>query len=64
MKVRLKLYAPLGYGNIYPVTTGGQVFLLFFALIGIPLCFLFIAYLGALLAQSVEYIFNFPLRDR
>jgi len=54
----------IGYGNIYPVTTGGQVFLLVFALIGIPLCFLFIAYLGALLAQSVEYVFNFPLRDR
>lgn len=62
--VSVSTVTTIGYGNIYPVTTGGQVFLLVFALIGIPLCFLFIAYLGALLAQSVEYVFNFPLRDR
>jgi len=35
---------------------GGQIFLVAFALIGIPLSFLFIAYLGALLASSVEWI--------
>jgi len=46
----------IGYGNIYPMTLGGQIFLVAFALIGIPLSFLFIAYLGALLASSVEWI--------
>lgn len=54
----------IGYGNIFPVTVGGQVFLVFYALFGIPICFVYIAYLGALLAQSVEYAFDFSLHDR
>lgn len=62
--VSVSTVTTIGYGNIFPVTFGGQVFLMVFAMIGIPLCFLFIAYLGALLAQSVEYVFDFSLRER
>jgi len=62
--VSVSTVTTIGYGNIFPVTVGGQAFLVVYALIGIPICFLFIAYLGALLASTVEFLFNFPLRSR
>lgn len=40
-----------GYGNLAPVTTGGRVFCIVFALIGIPFTLTVIADLGQLIAS-------------
>lgn len=64
MYVAVSVVTTIGYGNIYPVTAAGQAFLVVYALIGIPLSFLFIAYLGAILASTVEYFLKEPLVKR
>ena len=43
-----------GYGNIVPVTPGGRVFCMFFALIGIPFTLTVIADLGRIFATAVS----------
>ena len=35
-----------GYGNQTPKTTGGRIFCVFYALIGIPLCLTYLAFIG------------------
>ena len=40
-----------GYGHISPTTPGGQVFFIFYAVVGIPLCATFLAGLGDKLAK-------------
>ncbi|XP_036676428.2 TWiK family of potassium channels protein 7 [Drosophila suzukii] len=44
----------IGYGNIVPVTTGGRVFCICFALIGIPFTLTVIADWGRLFASAVS----------
>ncbi|XP_058063236.1 TWiK family of potassium channels protein 7 [Anopheles bellator] len=51
----------IGYGNIVPVTDGGRVFCLLFALIGIPFTLTVIADWGRLFAGAVSTLVkNFP----
>ncbi|XP_035895739.1 TWiK family of potassium channels protein 7 [Anopheles stephensi] len=51
----------IGYGNIVPVTLGGRVFCMLFALIGIPFTLTVIADWGRLFATAVSTITkNFP----
>ncbi|XP_053677902.1 TWiK family of potassium channels protein 7 [Anopheles nili] len=51
----------IGYGNIVPVTLGGRVFCMFFALIGIPFTLTVIADWGRLFATAVSTLAkNFP----
>lgn len=38
---------PAGYGNLAPSTEAGQVFCVFYALVGIPLNVVFLNHLGA-----------------
>ncbi|XP_059617700.1 TWiK family of potassium channels protein 7 [Phlebotomus argentipes] len=46
----------IGYGNIVPVTSGGRIFCMCFALIGIPLTLTVIADWGRLFATAVSTI--------
>lgn len=46
----------LGYGNIVPVTLGGRVFCMLFALIGIPFTLTVIADWGRLFATAVSIL--------
>ncbi|XP_004529768.1 TWiK family of potassium channels protein 7 [Ceratitis capitata] len=46
----------IGYGNIVPVTTGGRVFCICFALIGIPFTLTVIADWGRLFATAVSVL--------
>ena len=41
----------IGYGNVYPITTGGKVFTMIYAIIGIP-------FFGILLARIADYLMN------
>ncbi|XP_046551839.1 potassium channel subfamily K member 16-like [Haliotis rubra] len=50
----LTIVTTIGYGNMSPVTPGGQAFCVFYALVGIPLCGAFIINVGVKL--------QFPLR--
>uniref|UniRef100_A0A182N9Y8 Potassium channel domain-containing protein n=1 Tax=Anopheles dirus TaxID=7168 RepID=A0A182N9Y8_9DIPT len=52
----------IGYGNIVPVTLGGRVFCMLFALIGIPFTLTVIADWGRLFATAVSTLAkNFPV---
>ena len=52
-----------GYGNISPVTTGGRVFCVFFALIGIPFALIMFAEIGKKLAQLFTTIDSWCLKQ-
>ncbi|XP_019877193.2 TWiK family of potassium channels protein 7 [Aethina tumida] len=58
----------IGFGNIVPVTTEGRVFVIIFALVGIPLTLTVIADWGRLFASTVSTIFRhippLPLKFR
>jgi potassium channel subfamily K, invertebrate len=47
-----------GYGNIVPVTFGGRLFCMLYALIGIPFTLTVIADYGVLFATAVSTISN------
>ncbi|XP_020601473.1 potassium channel subfamily K member 16-like [Orbicella faveolata] len=46
----------LGYGNITPVTTGGRVLCIFFALFGIPINILFLQLIGERMLRGEKYL--------
>ncbi|XP_006815731.1 potassium channel subfamily K member 18-like [Saccoglossus kowalevskii] len=51
------MFVLLGYGHIAPTTPLGQVACIFYAIFGIPLFFLYLAKLGALMAAPVKRIY-------
>ncbi|XP_006811459.1 TWiK family of potassium channels protein 7-like [Saccoglossus kowalevskii] len=54
----LTVLSTIGYGNIVPATEGGKLFCVPYALIGIPLFFLYLAKLGELLASPLKKIYK------
>ena len=55
--MRSSLFTP-GYGNIAPVTVAGQVLFIFYALIGIPLCLIFLSLVGEMLSNSIDAVIS------
>ncbi|XP_046551834.1 potassium channel subfamily K member 16-like isoform X2 [Haliotis rubra] len=50
----LTIVTTIGYGNMSPVTPGGQAFCVFYALVGIPLCGAFILNVGVKLQTPMR----------
>lgn len=51
----------IGYGNLVPVTFGGRIFCMVYAMIGIPLTLTVIADMGRLFANAVSTLYkNLP----
>ena len=48
----------LGYGNLTPRTVLGKAMTIVYALFGIPLMFIYMANIGAILATSFKYIYS------
>ena len=51
-----QLYLFTGYGNITPVTDGGKLFTIFFALFGIPIAILVLSTVGEEILNCQKYI--------
>ncbi|XP_022782616.1 potassium channel subfamily K member 9-like [Stylophora pistillata] len=52
----VQLVTTVGYGNITPVTTGGRVLCIIFALIGIPINIIFLQLLGERMLRSEHFL--------
>lgn len=52
----IQLATTIGYGNITPVTTGGRVLCIIFALIGIPINIIFLQLLGERMLRSEHFL--------
>lgn len=57
------LYIATGYGSIAPVTAGGQIFFLFYAIIGIPIALLFLSKVGQIIKAWADRALR-PLEKR
>ena len=44
----------IGYGNVYPQTLGGRIFIVFYTLFGIPLTLIFLTTMGQLLSRALK----------
>ncbi|KAI6242636.1 TWiK family of potassium channels protein 9 [Aphelenchoides fujianensis] len=44
----------IGYGNVAPVKRSGQIFVIFYGLVGVPCCLLVVANLGKFLAEVLK----------
>ncbi|XP_064631204.1 TWiK family of potassium channels protein 18-like isoform X2 [Lineus longissimus] len=53
----MTVYTTIGYGHIAPVTDGGKVATVIYAIIGIPLCLLVMADLGRLMTKGIKGLF-------
>lgn len=51
-----QLVTTIGYGNITPVTDGGKVFTMFFALFGIPITILMLSTVGEEMLNCQKYV--------
>ena len=47
-----------GYGNLTPRTNIGKLMTIFYAIIGIPLMFIYMANIGNILATSFKYLYS------
>ncbi|XP_077977920.1 potassium channel subfamily K member 18-like [Glandiceps talaboti] len=54
----LTVVSTIGYGHMTPATTAGRLLCLFYAVIGIPLYFLYLAKLGDLLAIPLRKLYK------
>ncbi|XP_006821219.1 uncharacterized protein LOC102803161 [Saccoglossus kowalevskii] len=54
----LTVVSTIGYGHMTPVTTAGRLLCTFYAVVGIPLYFLYLAKLGDLIAAPLRNIFK------
>ncbi|XP_071080299.1 potassium channel, subfamily K, member 16-like isoform X1 [Haliotis cracherodii] len=54
----LTIVTTIGYGNMSPVTPGGQAFCVFYALVGIPLCGAFIVNIGVKLQHPMRKLLD------
>ena len=50
------IVSTIGYGNVYPITTGGKIFTMIYAIIGIPFFGIFLARIGDYLMNKVNVI--------
>ena len=58
MKMIDKATVLLGYGNLTPRTVLGKSMTIVYALFGIPLMFIYMANIGAILATSFKYLYT------
>ncbi|XP_070567843.1 two pore potassium channel protein sup-9-like [Ptychodera flava] len=54
----LTVLSTIGYGQIVPVTNGGKILCVLYALIGIPFFFMYLAKLGELLAVPLKKLYS------
>ena len=47
-----------GYGNLVPKTPMGKIVTMIYALMGIPIMFIYVATIGSILAQGFKFIYT------
>ena len=60
---KVSLFYFTGYGNIAPTTATGRILFVFYALIGIPIAFIFLSILGRNLSKMITW-FLLPIQRR
>lgn len=50
--------AAIGYGHVSPKTFNGQVFCIFYGVVGVPLLLVFLANIGDFLARTFRYVYS------
>ena len=60
----LAIFTTIGYGNLAPKTVIGKVVTILYALLGIPLMFIYMANIGSILAKSFKYLYSKLCRYR
>ncbi|KAG1661506.1 Potassium channel subfamily K member 18 [Nymphon striatum] len=54
----LTVITTIGYGNIAPRTPWGKIVTMLYAIIGIPVMFLYLANIGGIFAKAFKYVYN------
>jgi len=54
----MTIFTTIGYGNLTPCTSLGKVVTIMYALVGIPLMFIYMANIGTILASSFKYVYS------
>ena len=50
--------SPSGYGNLVPKTPMGKIVTMIYALMGIPIMFIYVATIGSILAQGFKFTYT------
>ena len=53
------IFRAAGYGHISPLTFNGQIFVIIYAIVGVPLMLLFLANIGDAMATWLKYSYRF-----
>ena len=54
----MTVFTTIGYGNLTPSTDLGKVVTMLYALVGIPLMFIYMANIGTVLASSFKFLYS------
>jgi len=54
----ISIITTIGYGNISPVTFTGQMFTILYAMIGLPLFFIFLSSIGNVMADAFKLVYS------
>ena len=54
----ITIMTTIGYGHICPKSFEGQVFTIFYALIGMPLLMLFLGNIGNVMGDGIKYTYS------